>query len=112
MDEAEQISLPSEDTGINGASPPASSTTFGLGPQEALEYRKRLRGMIGVASKVPLKDRSVLSLVYTPGVAEPCREIAKNPLSAFDYTIRGLSLKHIIRSRRRLRCRTRWSPYH
>lgn len=61
--------------------------TFGLGAQEALEYRKRFRGMIGVASKVPIKDRSVLSLVYTPGVAAPCLEIAKAPLSSFDYTI-------------------------
>jgi len=57
--------------------------------QEALEFRKRFRGMIGVASKVPIKDRSVLSLVYTPGVAAPCLEIAKAPLSSFDYTIRG-----------------------
>jgi malate dehydrogenase (oxaloacetate-decarboxylating) len=45
--------------------------------------------MIGVASKVPLKDRSVLSLVYTPGVAAPCLEIARAPLSSFDCTIRG-----------------------
>src|SRR6266581_1299309 len=66
-----------------------SFPNFGLGPQEALEYRKRFRGMIGVASKVPLKDRSVLSLVYTPGVAAPCLEIARDPLASFDYTIRG-----------------------
>ncbi|TME57291.1 MAG: NADP-dependent malic enzyme, partial [Chloroflexi bacterium] len=45
--------------------------------------------MITVASKVPLKDRSVLSLVYTPGVAAPCLEIAKAPLTSFDYTLRG-----------------------
>jgi malate dehydrogenase (oxaloacetate-decarboxylating) len=63
--------------------------TFGLGPQEALAYRKRFRGMIGVASKVPLKDRFVLSLVYTPGVAAPCLEIARYPLTSFDYTMRG-----------------------
>src|SRR5437764_7173070 len=62
---------------------------FGLGPQETLAYRKRFRGMISVTSKVPLKDRSVLSLLYTPGVAAPCLEIAKNPLASFDYTIRG-----------------------
>src|SRR6266480_4024764 len=62
---------------------------FGLGPQEAMEYRKRFRGMIGVASKVPLKDSSVLSLLYTPGVAAPCLEIAKDPLTSFDYTMRG-----------------------
>src|SRR6266516_6056955 len=64
-------------------------TTFGLGPQETLEYRRRFRVMIGVASKLPLKDRSVVSLVYTPGVAAPCLEIAKDPLTSFDYTIRG-----------------------
>src|SRR6266700_1148490 len=64
-------------------------STFGLGPQEALAYRKRFRGMIGVASKVPLKDRFVLSLVYTPGVAAPCLEIARHPLTSFDYTMRG-----------------------
>src|SRR3989454_12557517 len=62
---------------------------FGLGPQETLEYRKRFRGMIGVASKIQLKDRSVLSLLYTPGVAAPCLAIAKEPLTSFDYTIRG-----------------------
>lgn len=67
----------------------SSFSPFGLGPQETLEYRKRFRGMIGVASKIPLKDRSVLSLLYTPGVAAPCLAIAKEPLTSFDYTIRG-----------------------
>ena len=38
---------------------------------EALDYRRRYTGVIGIASKVPIKDRSVLSIVYTPGVAEP-----------------------------------------
>src|SRR3989442_11980293 len=66
-----------------------NAPAFGLGPQEALEYRRRFRGMIGVASKVPLKDRSVLSLLYTPGVAAPCLAIARSPLTSFDYTIRG-----------------------
>jgi malic enzyme len=65
------------------------SSPFGLEPQETLAYRKRFRGMIGVASKVPLKDRSVLSLLYTPGVAAPCLAIAKEPLTAYDYTLRG-----------------------
>src|SRR6266702_4641210 len=62
---------------------------FGLGPQETLAYRKRFRGMISVASKIPLKDRSVLSLLYTPRVAAPCLAIAKEPLTSFDYTLRG-----------------------
>src|SRR5438046_10640668 len=64
-------------------------SALGLRSKEDLEYRKQLRGMIAVASKVPLKDRSVLSLVYTPGVAAPCLEIAKSPLTSFDYTLRG-----------------------
>src|SRR3989442_13308897 len=67
----------------------SSFPAAGLGPQEAVEYRKRLRGMISVTSKVPLKDRSVLSLLYTPGVAAPCLAIAKDPLTAYDYTLRG-----------------------
>lgn len=66
-----------------------STATFGLGPEEALAYRKRYRGLIGVASKIPLKDQSVLSLIYTPGVAAPCLEVARAPLTSFDYTLRG-----------------------
>jgi malate dehydrogenase (oxaloacetate-decarboxylating) len=77
------------ETRTNGQALLSNFSTLGMGPQEALEYRKRFRGMIGVASKVPLKDRSVLSLVYTPGVAAPCLEIAKDPLISFDYTIHG-----------------------
>ncbi len=70
-------------------SSPSALSPFCLGPQATLAYRKRFRGLIGVASKVPLKDRSVLSLLYTPGVAAPCLAIAKEPLTSYDYTIRG-----------------------
>src|SRR5439155_958552 len=45
--------------------------------------------MIGVASKVPLKDRFVLSLVYTPGVAVFCLEIVRHLFTSFDYIMRG-----------------------
>jgi malate dehydrogenase (oxaloacetate-decarboxylating) len=41
-------------------------------PDEGLDYRRRYRGLIGVNSKVPIRDRAILSLVYTPGVAEAC----------------------------------------
>ena len=54
-----------------------------------LAYRRKYRGVIGVASKMPIKDSGVLSLVYTPGVAEPCREIAADPAASFEYTCRG-----------------------
>ena len=56
---------------------------------DALEYRRRHHGLIGVESKVPVKDRATLSLVYTPGVAEPCMEIFRNPKNSFEYTCRG-----------------------
>jgi len=56
---------------------------------DALEYRRRHRGLIGVESKVPVKDRPTLSLVYTPGVAEPCMEIYRDAKNSFEYTCRG-----------------------
>ena len=56
---------------------------------EGLDYRRRYRGLIGVASKVPIRDRSILAQVYTPGVAEACMEIARHPQAAFDITARG-----------------------
>ena len=54
-----------------------------------LAYRRKYRGVIGVASKMPIKDSGVLSLIYTPGVAEPCLEIAADPQLSFEYTCRG-----------------------
>ena len=48
------------------------------------------KGKIEVVSKVPVKTREDLSIAYTPGVAEPCREIAKkNPAAAYTYTAKG-----------------------
>jgi malate dehydrogenase (oxaloacetate-decarboxylating) len=55
----------------------------------SLDYRRRYRGLIGVELKVPVRDRHVLSVVYTPGVAEPCQEIFRRPRQSFDYTCRG-----------------------
>ncbi|MBI5749257.1 MAG: NADP-dependent malic enzyme [Nitrospinae bacterium] len=56
---------------------------------DSLEYRRRHRGVIGIDCKIPIKDESVLSLIYTPGVAEPSLKIAENPVNAFEYTCRG-----------------------
>lgn len=56
---------------------------------EAIQYRRRFHGLIGVRSKVQVRDSTALSLVYTPGVAEPCLEIARNPKRSFDVTCRG-----------------------
>ena len=54
-----------------------------------LDLRIRNQGLIGVDSKIPLKDASALSLLYTPGVAAPCLEIADDPIRSFDLTCRG-----------------------
>ncbi|MGI8477205.1 MAG: NAD(P)-dependent malic enzyme, partial [Thermomicrobiales bacterium] len=56
---------------------------------EGLEYRRRYRGLIGVNSKVPIRDRAILSLIYTPGVAEACLAISQDPLASYDLTCRG-----------------------
>ncbi|MGQ0813993.1 MAG: NADP-dependent malic enzyme [Gemmatimonadota bacterium] len=57
---------------------------------EALEYHARGRpGKIAVVATKPVGTQRDLSLAYTPGVAEPCRDIAKNPDDVFKYTARG-----------------------
>lgn len=56
---------------------------------KGIVYRRKHRGLIGVEVKVPVKDRHVLSVVYTPGVAAPCLEIAKDPKASFEYTCRA-----------------------
>ena len=58
--------------------------------EEALEYHAKGRpGKIEVTLTKPCATQRDLSLAYTPGVAEPVREIAKDPLEAFKYTARG-----------------------
>ncbi|RMD50983.1 MAG: NADP-dependent malic enzyme [Ignavibacteria bacterium] len=58
--------------------------------EEALEYhRKGRKGKIEVRSTKPFFTSRDLSLAYTPGVAEPCREIHKNPHDAYQYTAKG-----------------------
>jgi len=58
--------------------------------QEALDYHAQGRpGKIQVTPTKPFKDQRDLSLAYTPGVAEPCLEIAKNPDDAYRYTAKG-----------------------
>lgn len=58
--------------------------------QEALDYHSLGRkGKIEVASTKPCLSQRDLSLAYTPGVAEPCREIEKDPELAYNYTAKG-----------------------
>mgnify|MGYP001195740689 FL=1 len=58
--------------------------------EDALEYHSRGRpGKIAVVPTKPLNNSRDLSLAYSPGVAEPCLEIEKNPEDAYKYTARG-----------------------
>ena len=58
--------------------------------QEALDYHREGRpGKIQVSPTKPFKNQRDLSLAYTPGVAEPCLEIAKHPEEVYTYTTRG-----------------------
>ncbi|MBT9259324.1 MAG: NAD-dependent malic enzyme [Clostridiales bacterium] len=57
--------------------------------RRALEFHRRLRGKIEVVAKEPLKRPEDLSLAYTPGVAEPCLEIQRDPSLAYAYTAKS-----------------------
>lgn len=57
--------------------------------RSSLEMHQIHRGKMETVSKVPLENSRDLSLAYSPGVAEPCIEIAKNPNAVYDYTIKG-----------------------
>lgn len=57
---------------------------------EALRYHSQGRkGKIEVISTKPCDTQKELSLAYSPGVAEPCLEIAKDPKKSYEYTARG-----------------------
>ena len=57
---------------------------------DALEYHASgCKGKIEVISSKPCLTSRDLSLAYTPGVAEPCLEIEKNPGDAYKYTAKG-----------------------
>jgi len=57
--------------------------------EESLKLHALKKGKIEVISKVKIETRDDLSLAYSPGVAEPCRAIAKNPEDIYKYTSKG-----------------------
>ncbi|MFC1615518.1 NADP-dependent malic enzyme [Patescibacteria group bacterium] len=57
--------------------------------KRALEMHEHYKGKLNIEVKPPLKSKEDLSLAYSPGVAEPCREIAKDPELSYKYTGRG-----------------------
>ena len=56
---------------------------------ESVALHKKYQGKLGVTPIVLVKDRAGLSLVYTPGVAQVCREVARDPSESFALTMRG-----------------------
>ena len=58
--------------------------------KRALDYHRLPKpGKLSVESSKPCATQEDLSLAYTPGVAQPVLEIAKNPKKAYDYTNKG-----------------------
>ena len=58
--------------------------------QQALDYHFGTHpGKIEITPTKPCRTQRDLSLAYTPGVADPCLEIQKNPQDAYKYTARG-----------------------
>ena len=57
--------------------------------QQSVELHRKNMGKLGIESRVVVKDKSDLSLVYTPGVAQVCREIARDKQESFELTWRG-----------------------
>ena len=57
--------------------------------EKALELHEKWNGKLDTVSKVQVKTREDLALAYTPGVAEPCKVIAKDPEAAYRYTLKS-----------------------
>jgi malate dehydrogenase (oxaloacetate-decarboxylating) len=57
--------------------------------EESLRLHRENRGKLTVQSKVPLNSVRDLSLAYSPGVAEPCKEIHTDQESVYDFTMKG-----------------------
>lgn len=57
--------------------------------EEALKVHKEKKGKIEIVSKVNIENRDDLSVAYSPGVAEPCKEIYKNKEEVYNYTAKG-----------------------
>ena len=60
--------------------------------EKALEAHKQWRGKVEVVSRAAVTNAAELSLAYSPGVAEPCRQIAANPDAIWDYTWKGYTI--------------------
>lgn len=57
--------------------------------KESLALHKQHQGKYEIRSKIPLNNFHDLSLAYSPGVAEPCKHIARDTQTVYDYTSKG-----------------------
>lgn len=57
--------------------------------EKALMLHEQWNGKLEIVSKVKVNSREDLALAYTPGVAEPCKVIEKNPETAYQYTMKA-----------------------
>ena len=57
--------------------------------EEALRKHREWQGKIEITSRAPITSREELALAYTPGVAQPCLEIQKDPALSYQLTRRG-----------------------
>jgi malate dehydrogenase (oxaloacetate-decarboxylating)(NADP+) len=67
-----------------------TESTYTQFEQEALDFHSKGKpGKIEIHSSKPTNTEKALSLAYSPGVAVPCRVIAKDPSKVYDYTAKG-----------------------
>ncbi len=57
--------------------------------EKALAIHRQHRGKLNIEVKMPVENMEDLSLIYSPGVAEPCKEIFLDEEKMYDYTIKG-----------------------
>lgn len=57
--------------------------------EEALEDHRQWQGKLSIEAKMNIADSHDLAIAYTPGVAEPCKVIAKDAQAAYEYTMKG-----------------------
>ena len=58
-------------------------------PEDPLIIHRKLRGKISIAPKAKIRNVQDLATLYTPGVAKPCVEIARDKSLVYDYTMKG-----------------------
>jgi malate dehydrogenase (oxaloacetate-decarboxylating) len=57
--------------------------------EEALELHRKHQGKLEAVTKVPVRNARDLSLAYSPGVAEPCKDIFDDKSKVYEYTMKG-----------------------